>query len=79
MYQKIDNYIDRLITLSKPDAPFWNIETIRQGKEAHWNYIDGCMITAILSLNEMTGDEKYYIFAKDFGRHRVRPWTFWHQ
>ena len=50
MYQKIDKYIDRLIALSKPEAPFWNIEAIRQGKPAHWNYIDGCMITCLSSL-----------------------------
>ena len=50
MYKKIDNYIDRLITMSKPDAPFWNIESIRQGKKPHWNYIDGCMITSLLSI-----------------------------
>ena len=29
MYKKIDKYIDRLIEMSKPDAPFWNIESIR--------------------------------------------------
>ena len=66
MYQKIDKYIDRLITLSKPDAPFWNIEAIRQGKKAHWNYIDGCMITCLLAINNITGDEKYFDFAEKF-------------
>ncbi|MGN1155285.1 MAG: glycoside hydrolase family 105 protein, partial [Agathobacter sp.] len=66
MYQKIDRYIDRLITLSKPDAPMWNIEAIRQGKPAHWNYIDGCMITCLLTINNITGDAKYFDFAERF-------------
>lgn len=66
MYQKIDKYIDRLITLSKPEAPFWNIEAIRQGKPAHWNYIDGCMITCLLTINNITGDAKYFDFAERF-------------
>lgn len=66
MYQKIDKYIDRLITLSKPDAPFWNIEAIRQGKPPHWNYIDGCMITSLLTIGNITGDAKYFNFAENF-------------
>lgn len=66
MYQKIDRYIDRLITLSKPDAPMWNIEAIRKGKPAHWNYIDGCMITCLLTINNITGDAKYFDFAERF-------------
>ena len=66
MYQKIDKYIDRLITLSKPEAPFWNIEAIRQGKPPHWNYIDGCMITSLLTIGNITGDAKYFDFAEKF-------------
>lgn len=66
MYKKIDKYIDRLITMSKPDAPMWNIENIRQGKPAHWNYIDGCMITALLTIGEITGEKKYSDFAESF-------------
>ena len=48
MYEKINSYIDRLIDESRPDAPMWNIESIRKGKPPKWNYIDGCMITAFL-------------------------------
>ena len=66
MYKKIDNYIDRLIAMSKPDAPFWNIESIKQGKAPHWNYIDGCMITSLLSIAKITGDSKYFDFAENF-------------
>lgn len=66
MYSKIDAYIDRLINESTPDAPIWNIENIRQGKKPHWNYIDGCMITALLAIGEITGDDKYFNFAESF-------------
>ena len=44
----------------------WNIEKVRSGKPNKWNYIDGCMITACLSLYKTTGDEKYLSFSKDF-------------
>lgn len=66
MYKKIDKYIDRLIAMSKPDAPFWNIEAIRHGKPPHWNYIDGCMITSLLTIGDITGDAKYFDFAENF-------------
>lgn len=63
---RIRKYIDELIEKSTPDRPIWNIEKIRQGKGASWNYIDGCMITAILEMYEITKDEKYLQFADDF-------------
>ena len=62
-YINIDKYIERLITESTPDLPIWNIENIRQGKKPHWNYIDGCMITSLLALSEITGEKKYFDFA----------------
>ncbi|MBR5144883.1 MAG: glycoside hydrolase family 88 protein [Clostridia bacterium] len=62
----IDRYIDRLITESTPNLPIWNIESIRQGKKPHWNYIDGCMITSLLEMSRITGDDKYFIFAESF-------------
>ena len=66
MYKNIDKYIERLITESTPDLPIWNIESIRQGKKPHWNYIDGCMITSLLALCEITGEKKYFDFAESF-------------
>ena len=65
-YMNIDRYIDRLITESTPNLPIWNIESIRQGKKPHWNYIDGCMITSLLEMSRITGDDKYFIFAESF-------------
>ena len=66
MYTKIDKYIERLITESTPDLPIWNIESIRQGKKPHWNYIDGCMITSLLEMSRITGDKRYFDFAEGF-------------
>lgn len=66
MYKKIDAYIDRLIADSRPDAPIWNIESIRQGKKPHWNYIDGCMITALMKIADITGEKRYLDFAESF-------------
>ena len=66
MYKKIDSYIERLLEGSTPDKPLWNIEYIRKGKPASWNYIDGCMITALLCAAEITGESKYSDFAESF-------------
>ncbi len=71
MYEKIDRYIEKLLDGSTPDKPLWNIENIRQGKPAHWNYIDGCMITALLCAAEITGEKKYSDFAEKFIDHYV--------
>ena len=66
MYSRIDAYIDKLMEKSTPDAPIWNIESIRQGKAPHWNYIDGCMITSLLEISRITGNDKYFEFAERF-------------
>lgn len=64
MYQQIDAYVQRLIRESTPERTVWNIEKIRQGKPASWNYIDGCMMTALLAMSEITGDQQYEDFAE---------------
>ncbi|MDD3430202.1 MAG: glycoside hydrolase family 88 protein [Oscillospiraceae bacterium] len=64
--QQLQQYIDYLIENSDAKHPMWNIEMIRSGKENKWNYIDGCMITAVLQLYNITKDEKYLRFADDF-------------
>ncbi|MBR3561040.1 MAG: glycoside hydrolase family 88 protein [Oscillospiraceae bacterium] len=66
MYEQIDAYILRLIEESSPERTVWNVEKLRQGKPADWNYIDGCMITALLSIAEITGDKRYFDFAERF-------------
>ncbi|MBQ5977716.1 MAG: glycoside hydrolase family 88 protein [Oscillospiraceae bacterium] len=64
MYENLDAYVQRLIRESTPDRTVWNIEKIRQGKPASWNYIDGCMMTALLAMSEITGDRQYADFAE---------------
>lgn len=62
----LNRYIDELMEKSTPQAPIWNIEKIRSGKPSTWNYIDGCMIKAIIELYHITGEEKYLRFADNF-------------
>lgn len=73
MYENIDAYIEKLLNCSTPDAPIWNIESIRQGKKPHWNYIDGCMITAILEIGRISGDGRFFEFAEHFIDYYVSP------
>ncbi len=65
-YSLIDAYVLRLIRESSPQRTVWNVEKMRQGIPANWNYIDGCMITALLSMAEITGDRAYFDFAESF-------------
>ena len=62
----LDRYIDQLLEKSSPQAPVWNIEKIKQGKKPSWNYIDGCMIKAVLELYHIRKDPKYLEFADRF-------------
>lgn len=63
---KIEKYIRMLMEKSTPDFPMWNIENLRKGKKSKWNYIDGCMIKAILEMYSITGDKDYLDFADGF-------------
>lgn len=68
----IEQYIDELIERSTLDVPVWNIEKVKQGKKSSgWNYIDGCMILALLETYNTTGEKKYLDFADAFIDHRV--------
>lgn len=69
---RIEKYIDELMEKSTPDRPIWNIEKILQGVKSKWNYIDGCMIKAILEMYAITKDEKYFKFADAFIDYKVR-------
>lgn len=62
----LDDYINQLLEKSTPQAPIWNIEKIKSGKPSTWNYIDGCMIKAILDLYAIKGDKKFLEFADEF-------------
>lgn len=62
----IERYVERMMTESTPDKPLWNIEQIKGGKPNGWNYIDGCMMTALLNLHRITGERRYYDFAERY-------------
>ncbi len=66
MYTEIDAYIRRLVRESSPERTAWNMERVRQGKPAHWNYIDGCMLNALLTLSEITGEALFADFVETF-------------
>lgn len=68
----LDRYIDQLLEKSSPQAPIWNIEKIRQGAKPSWNYIDGCMIKAILELYHIKKNPAYLEFADAFIDYFVR-------
>lgn len=71
-FMVIDSYIDSLIQNSTQDVPAWNIEAARAGKKSGWNYIDGCMILALLEIYSTTGDKKYLEFADWYEDCRIR-------
>ena len=62
IYQTLNRYVDKLITKSTPTEAIWNIEKIKQKKSIDWNYIDGCMMTSLVSLYRETKQQKYLDF-----------------
>lgn len=62
----LSNYIDQLLERSTPQAPVWNIEKVRSGEASSWNYVDGCMINALLELYSIKKEPAYLQFADDF-------------
>jgi unsaturated rhamnogalacturonyl hydrolase len=70
--QIFDSYIQSLLDNSTLDIPAWNVENARKGKANGWNYIDGCMILALLEIYQTTGEQKYLDFADAFIDHRVQ-------
>lgn len=65
-HEILNGYIDQLLERSTPQAPVWNIEKIRSGEPSSWNYVDGCMVNALLELYNIKKDEKYLEFADAF-------------
>lgn len=66
MYEMIDRYIQRLVAESSAERTAWNMERVREGKPANWNYIDGCMLNSLLSMSEITGDGQYADYVERF-------------
>ncbi|MCF7932888.1 MAG: glycoside hydrolase family 88 protein [Acholeplasmataceae bacterium] len=55
----IEAYIQRLIDRREDQVLPWNMEAIRHGKALSWNYIDGCMMIALMALWRTRGDRRY--------------------
>ena len=62
----LDRYIDRLVAESSPEYTAWNVEQHRAAKPVKWNYVDGCMMTALLNMARITGEKRYFDFAESF-------------
>ncbi len=62
----VNAYIEKLILPSDPLAPLWNRESIMFGKPPKWNYIDGCMIRALIMYGEFTSDSRLTGYAERF-------------
>ena len=65
-YQDIDRYVVSLIEQSSPERTVWNVEKLRDGIPANWNYVDGCMMNALLSMARITGESRYFRFVDSF-------------
>ena len=50
MQDIVEQYIQELIKRSTPRRTAWNMEKIRENQDVSWNYIDGCMLTALLAM-----------------------------
>ena len=72
MADMIERYLQELIRQSTPDRTAWNVEKIREGAEIRWNYIDGCMLTALIAMTDITGDDRYAAFAERVGDYFVQ-------
>jgi unsaturated rhamnogalacturonyl hydrolase len=75
---KIMSHLDSMIQGSTPTAPLWNIEhklghigQASKPKQVKWNYIDGCMITALLDLYDFTKQQHILDFCQEFVSHYI--------
>lgn len=62
--KKVEALIDEMLKEDGPEnGSLWNKENTTAFK---WSYINGCMVSAMLDLYEVKGDEKYKIFADSY-------------
>ncbi|HRR77747.1 MAG TPA: glycoside hydrolase family 88 protein [Ruminococcus sp.] len=59
-------YVRKLILPSDPLAPMWNAESVIFHKKPKWNYIDNCVITALLMMYDKTGEKQLLDYAERF-------------
>ena len=63
---EIKAFLDHLLESSTAAKPAWNKEAMLEGHQPKWNYIDGCMIKAVLAMYDSTGERSYLQFADEF-------------
>lgn len=59
-------YVEKLILPSEPLYPRWNRENFIFSKPGKWNYVDGCMIKAVLMLYDISKDKRLLDYAVSF-------------
>ena len=62
----VSSYIENMILPSEPLMPLWNRENFIYSKPAKWNYIDACVIKAILMLYSLNSDKRLSDYAVRF-------------
>ncbi|GAU75737.1 glycoside hydrolase family 105 protein [Fusibacter sp. 3D3] len=63
---QIQLFIKKLMETSTAEQPAWNVEVKLDNGVAKWNYVDGCMIKAILEMYKITEEKTYLNFADAF-------------
>ena len=69
--RQIEQYIRELLEKSTVECPVWNIEKAGKAQKSDWNYIDGCMIKALLEFGNISGKKDFLKFADAFIDYRV--------
>lgn len=64
--ETVKKYIEMLILPSDPAFPLWNRENFIFRKKTKWNYIDSCMILAVIRLYKLLGDKRLLDYAARF-------------
>lgn len=67
----IETYIGNLMENSTAELPVWNIEKARDGRKSGWDYIDGCMVMALLEIYDTSKDKKYLEFCDYYEDYRI--------
>lgn len=73
MYQNqaLEQYIRNLLENSTIECPLWNVEKLGTKQKSTWNYIDGCMIKALMDFSKISGKKEFYDYAEKFIDFRV--------
>ena len=65
-YPDVMDFFEDLLQRSSPARPAWNQEALLENREPSWNYIDGCMLKAVLDLYRATGESRYAEFVEQY-------------